>query len=100
MPVPQDALIHIEALTKVFYTDEVETHALSGVHLTVGKGEYVSMSGPRAAESQLCCRFLGCWIRRLMEPTRSTDERWQASTLLRGRASAIRRSGSYFRAST
>ena len=39
-------LIHIEGLTKVFYTEEIETHALSGVHLSVNKGEYVAMSGP------------------------------------------------------
>ncbi|MGH9545158.1 MAG: ABC transporter ATP-binding protein, partial [Terriglobales bacterium] len=34
------ALIQIEDLTKVFYTDEIETHALSGVHLAIRKGEY------------------------------------------------------------
>jgi len=39
-------LIQITELTKVFYTDEIETHALSGVHLMVNKGEYVAMSGP------------------------------------------------------
>src|SRR5882762_6108174 len=39
-------LIQIEEMTKVFYTDEIETHALSGVHLTISKGEYVAMSGP------------------------------------------------------
>src|SRR5438552_17891931 len=39
-------LIQIEDLTKVFYTDEIETHALSGVHLSIRKGEYVAMSGP------------------------------------------------------
>ena len=38
-------LIEIENLTKVFYTDEVETHALAGVHLSIQKGEYVAMSG-------------------------------------------------------
>ena len=39
-------LIEIEDLTKIFYTDEVETHALSGVHLKIERGEYVAMSGP------------------------------------------------------
>src|SRR3974390_1799015 len=39
-------LIQIENLTKVFYTDEIETHALSGIHLTINRGEYVAMSGP------------------------------------------------------
>ena len=45
-------LIEIENLTKVFYTDEVETHALSGVHLTVRKGEYVAMSGPSGCSTR------------------------------------------------
>src|SRR6201981_3026743 len=38
-------LIQIADLTKVFYTDEIETHALSGVHLSIAKGEYVAMWG-------------------------------------------------------
>src|ERR1700751_1932349 len=46
MTEPGQALIQITELTKVFYTDEIETHALSGVHLTVNKAEYVAMSGP------------------------------------------------------
>jgi len=47
------ALIEIEGLTKVFYTDEIETHALSGVHMKIDKGEYVAISRPAAA-SQRC----------------------------------------------
>ena len=46
-----DNLIEIEELTKVFYTDEVETHALSGIHLTIARGEYVAMSGPSGCGS-------------------------------------------------
>ena len=38
-----DKLIEIEDLTKIFYTDEVETHALSGIHLTISRGEYVAI---------------------------------------------------------
>ena len=38
-------LIQIEDLTKVFYTDEIDTHALSGVHLSIRKGEYVAKIG-------------------------------------------------------
>jgi putative ABC transport system ATP-binding protein len=59
MAVPENALIHIEGLTKVFYTDEVETHALSGVHLTVGRGEYVSMSGPSGCGKSTLLSILG-----------------------------------------
>ncbi len=56
--VPQ-ALIQIEGLTKVFYTDEVETHALSGVHLSVSKGEYVAMSGPSGCGKSTLLSIIG-----------------------------------------
>ena len=34
-----DALIRLEGIKKVFYTDEVETHALEEVHLEIGRGD-------------------------------------------------------------
>ncbi|MFN9084167.1 MAG: ABC transporter ATP-binding protein, partial [Acidobacteriota bacterium] len=40
------ALLRLDAVTKVFVTDEVETHALAGIHLEINQGEYVSISGP------------------------------------------------------
>ena len=46
MSAAADPLIRLEGLTKVFYTDEVETHALAGIHLDIQKGEYVAISGP------------------------------------------------------
>ena len=52
-------LIEIEDLTKVFYTDEVETHALSGIHLTIGRGEYVAMSGPSGCGKSTLLSILG-----------------------------------------
>src|SRR3984957_14534002 len=52
-------IIEIEQLTKVFYTDEIETHALSGVHLTVGRGEYVAMSGPSGCGKSTLLSILG-----------------------------------------
>ena len=39
--VTEQPLIRLDGVTKVFYTDEVETHALSGIHLEIRKGEYV-----------------------------------------------------------
>ncbi|HYY42619.1 MAG TPA: ATP-binding cassette domain-containing protein, partial [Pyrinomonadaceae bacterium] len=39
-------LIRLEDVKKVFYTDEVETHALAGTHLNIAPGEYVSITGP------------------------------------------------------
>ena len=54
-----EALIQIEGLTKVFYTDEIETHALSGVHLTIARGEYVAMSGPSGCGKSTLLSILG-----------------------------------------
>src|SRR6516162_10673628 len=53
------ALIEIEGLTKVFYTDEIETHALSGVHLTIRKGEYVAISGPSGCGKSTLLSIIG-----------------------------------------
>jgi putative ABC transport system ATP-binding protein len=53
------ALIHIEDLTKVFYTDEIETHALSGIHLTIKRGEYVAMSGPSGCGKSTLLSIIG-----------------------------------------
>jgi len=58
-----DALISLDAVTKVFVTDEVETHALAGIHLHIKKGEYLSIAGRRAAASPLCWRSWDCSIR-------------------------------------
>ncbi len=52
-------LIEIENLTKVFYTDEIETHALSGVHLNIKKGEYVAMSGPSGCGKSTLLSIVG-----------------------------------------
>src|ERR1019366_9428647 len=52
-------LIEIEALTKVFYPDEVETHALSGIHLTISRGEYLAMSGPSGCGKSTLLSILG-----------------------------------------
>src|SRR3954452_16957856 len=53
------ALIQIQDLTKVFYTDEIETHALSGVHLTINKGEYLAMSGPSGCGKSTLLSIIG-----------------------------------------
>lgn len=55
----ENRLIHIENLTKVFYTDEVETHALSGIHLSIARGEYVAMSGPSGCGKSTLLSILG-----------------------------------------
>lgn len=54
-----NALITLEAITKVFYTDEVETHALSGIHLQIKRGEYVSIAGPSGCGKSTLLSILG-----------------------------------------
>ena len=58
-PVPNPASIHLEGVTKVFYTDEVETHALAGVHLTIRQGEFVSIAGPSGCGKSTLLSILG-----------------------------------------
>ena len=54
-----EALIQIEALEKVFYTDEIETHALSGVHLQINRGDYIAMSGPSGCGKSTLLSIIG-----------------------------------------
>src|SRR5437867_9122627 len=54
-----NSLIKLEAIKKVFYTDEVETHALSGIHLDIRKGEYVSIAGPSGCGKSTLLSILG-----------------------------------------
>ena len=52
-------LLKLEAVTKVFTTDEVETHALAGIHLEIQRGEYVSISGPSGCGKSTLLAILG-----------------------------------------
>jgi putative ABC transport system ATP-binding protein len=52
-------LIRLHAVTKVFLTDEVETHALSGIHLDIRDGEYVSIAGPSGCGKSTLLSILG-----------------------------------------
>ncbi len=54
-----ESLIHLEAVTKVFVTDEVETHALAGIHLDILKGEYISIAGPSGCGKSTLLAILG-----------------------------------------
>jgi putative ABC transport system ATP-binding protein len=53
------SLIKLDGVTKVFLTDEVETHALSGIHLEILKGEYVSIAGPSGCGKSTLLSILG-----------------------------------------
>src|SRR5437016_7209300 len=54
-----DAVIQLEQLSKVFLTDEVETHALTGIDLTIQKGEYVSIAGPSGCGKSTLLSIVG-----------------------------------------
>jgi putative ABC transport system ATP-binding protein len=54
-----ESLIHLDAVTKVFVTDEVETHALAGIHLDILKGEYISIAGPSGCGKSTLLAILG-----------------------------------------
>ena len=53
------SLLKLEGVTKVFLTDEVETHALSGIHLEIRKGEYVPIAGPSGCGKSTLLSILG-----------------------------------------
>ncbi len=53
------SLIRLEGIKKVFLTDEVETHALSGIHMEIKQGEYVAISGPSGCGKSTLLAILG-----------------------------------------
>ena len=59
MTTTRPSLLHLEGVTKVFYTDEVETHALSGIHLEIETGEFVSIAGPSGCGKSTLLSILG-----------------------------------------
>jgi len=56
MPEP---LIRMQGVNRVFVTDDVETHALSGIQLEINKGDYVSISGPSGCGKSTLLAILG-----------------------------------------
>src|ERR1041385_9012330 len=59
MTTSDQALLRLEGVTKVFLTDEVETHALSGIHLEINAGEYVAIAGPSGCAKSTLLSILG-----------------------------------------
>jgi putative ABC transport system ATP-binding protein len=55
----RETLISLDGVTKVFVTDEVETHALAGIHLHIARGEYVSIAGPSGCGKSTLLAILG-----------------------------------------
>jgi putative ABC transport system ATP-binding protein len=54
-----DALIQLQSVSKVFLTDEVETHALSNIVATIERGEYLSIAGPSGCGKTTLLSLLG-----------------------------------------
>jgi len=54
-----EPLIKLDQVSKVFVTDEVETHALAGIHFEVQRGEYLSISGPSGCGKSTLLAILG-----------------------------------------
>ena len=87
-------LIKLDDLTKVFYTDEVETHALSGVHFEINKGDYLSIAGPSGCGKSTLLSILG------LLDTPTGGRYLLNSTPVETLTSATRRLASSFRRST
>jgi putative ABC transport system ATP-binding protein len=54
-----DTLINLEGVSKVFFTDELETHALDNIDLTIKKGEYLAIAGPSGCGKSTLLAILG-----------------------------------------
>jgi len=59
MNTSAQTLIHLDGVTKVFFTDEVETHALAGIHLEIKSGEYIAIAGPSGCGKSTLLSILG-----------------------------------------
>ena len=59
MNATAQSLIRLDGVKKVFFTDEVETHALAGIHLEINKGEYVAIAGPSGCGKSTLLSILG-----------------------------------------
>ena len=92
-------VITLDQLTKVFVTDEVETHALENVSLEIARGEYVSISGPSGCGKSTLLSILGL----LDSPVQCYRLNGKEVSELKAgsaRGSATGKSGSSSRAST
>ena len=59
MSLAIDPLIRLQGISRIFHTDEVETHALSRVDLEIRAGEYVAVCGPSGCGKTSLLSILG-----------------------------------------
>ncbi len=59
MSVNGEPLIRMQGLRKIFFTEEVETHALVGIHLEIHKGEFVAIGGPSGCGKSTLLSIMG-----------------------------------------
>lgn len=55
----EQPLIQMKDIEKVFFTDDIETHALSEVHLEIRRGEYLSIAGPSGCGKSTLLSLIG-----------------------------------------
>jgi len=75
---PAAALLRLRGIRKVFWSDDLETHALSDVHLEIRHGEYVAIEGPSGSGKTTLLSILG-----LLEPPTSGEYWFQGRTVQR-----------------
>ncbi|MBB5015035.1 ABC transporter ATP-binding protein [Rehaibacterium terrae] len=61
VPTPANAgpLLQLKQVGKVFFTEDLETHALRGVDLSIGRGEFVAIAGPSGCGKSTLLSVLG-----------------------------------------
>jgi putative ABC transport system ATP-binding protein len=59
MPDAGEVLVKLEGVEKVFFTDELETHALSDIRLEIRQGEYLSITGPSGCGKSTLLSLIG-----------------------------------------
>lgn len=59
MSASDQTLIRLEGVDKVFFTDEVETHALADIYMEINRGEFISIAGPSGCGKSTLLSILG-----------------------------------------